>query len=334
MAKEGEDFRMKAAMQVIDGYRNVPAFARGASIAIGNFDGVHRGHQALIELAVTKARELNCAAGVMVFEPHPREFFKPDEPQFRLTSLAQKLELFDALGLDFAIVMPFNAELANMPAEKFIADVLAGALAIKHAVIGYDFFFGKGRAGTPDMLWQAGEKHGFLVSVLAPVAEEGEVFSSSAIRLHLAQGDVAGAARGLGRYWSVKGRVVSGAQRGRGIGYPTANIALSRGAALAHGIYAVKVRAGGSTYEGAAYLGTRPTFDDGGPVLEVFLFGFDGDLYGREIEVAFVGFIRGDRRFDGVDALKAQMDQDCAKAREILMQADAPSAREAGTSRS
>lgn len=309
---------MKAAMQVIEGYQNAPAFARGASIAIGNFDGVHRGHQALIELAVAKARELSSAAGVMVFEPHPREYFKPGEPQFRLTSLAQKLEMFDALGLDFAIVMPFNAELANMPAADFIANVLVAGLGIRHAVIGYDFFFGKGRTGTPDMLWQAGEKYGFQVSVLAPVAEEGEVFSSSAIRMHLAQGDVAGAARGLGRYWSVKGKVVPGAQRGRGIGYPTANIALSRGTALAHGIYAVKVRAGAETYDGAAYLGTRPTFDDGSPVLEVFLFDFDGDLYGKEIEVAFVAHLRGDRRFDGVEALKAQMAQDCAKAKEML----------------
>jgi riboflavin kinase/FMN adenylyltransferase len=193
-----------------------------------------------------------------------------------------------------------------------------GALNISHAAIGYDFFFGKGRAGTPDMLWQAGEKRGFTVTVLAPVADAGEVFSSSAIRLHLAQGDMAGAARALGRPWRARGKVVTGAKRGTGLGYPTANVPLPRGTALAHGIYAVRAYVDGKRHDGAAYLGTRPTFDDGMPVLEVHLFDYTGDIYGRDMEIEFIALIRGDRRFDGAEALKAQMDQDCAKAREIL----------------
>lgn len=305
-------------MQVISGFENIPTFARGGAVAIGNFDGVHRGHQALISLAVAKARETSRAAGAMIFEPHPREHFKPDEPHFRLTSLEQKLAAFDAAGLDFAVVIPFDAHFASLSAEEFIERVLAGALGISHAVIGYDFFFGKGRAGTPDMLWQAGERLGFGVSVIAPVAEEGEVFSSSAIRLHLAQGDIAGANRALGRPWRVKGRVIAGAQRGRDIGYPTANIPLTRGTALAHGIYAVRAFVEGRAQDGVAYLGTRPTFDNGMPVLEVHLFDFSGDLYGKDVEVEFLGFIRGDRKFSSVEALKAQMDADSAKAQTIL----------------
>jgi riboflavin kinase/FMN adenylyltransferase len=309
---------MKAAMQVIHGLISVPAFARHAVVAIGNFDGVHRGHQALVSIAIERARAKGCAAGVMLFEPHPREFFKPDEPHFHLTSLEQKLAVLDQLGLDFAVVVPFNAEFANLSATEFVERVLVGALAISHAVIGYDFFFGKSRGGTPDMLWQAGEKLGFEVTVLAPVAEEGEVFSSSAIRMHLAQGDVKGAAHALGRFWSVRGKVVDGTRRGREIGFPTANIPLARGTALAHGIYAVRVDVDGQRYDGAAYLGTRPTFDNGHPVLEVFMFDFSGDLYGKDMEVELVAFIRGDRKFANVEALKAQMDADCAKAREIL----------------
>jgi riboflavin kinase/FMN adenylyltransferase len=196
--------------------------------------------------------------------------------------------------------------------------VLVGALRVSGVVIGYDFFFGKGRGGTPDLLWRAGERLGFEVSVLAPVAEAGEVFSSSAIRLLLAQGDVADAAHMLGRNWRVAGKVIGGAKRGTGLGYPTANVPMPKGTALAHGIYAVRATVDGKSHAAAAYLGTRPTFDDGMPVLEVFLLDFEGDLYGKDIEVEFVAFVRGDRKFDTPEALKAQMDADCAKAREIL----------------
>jgi len=310
-------------MRIVYGYRDVPPEAKGAVLAIGNFDGVHRGHQALIEAAIEEARAIGAPAGVLVFEPHPREFFHPEEPHFRLTSLKQKLSIFECLGLDLAIVLDFDAALAGLGAEDFIARVLVAALGARHVVIGHDFFFGKGRSGTPETLQAAARRHGFGITVVAPVAEDGEVFASSAIRLRLSQGDAKGAARMLGRWWRVAGPVVGGAKRGLGLGFPTANVPLPRGTGLGHGIYAVRAYLGAERYGGAAYLGTRPTYDDGMPVLEVFLFGFEGDLYGREIAVEFIDFVRADRKFESSEALIAQMQTDCASAAEILKQAPA-----------
>lgn len=305
-------------MHVVHGYHHVPAGARGAVLAIGNFDGVHRGHQALLSHAVETGEGIGRPAGAVVFEPHPREFFEPAEPHFQLTPLDIKLRLFERLGLELAVVLGFDAILAALDAEAFIERVLVAGLGVQHVVIGYDFFFGHRRGGTPETMRVAGEKYGFGVTVVEPVAEHGEVFSSTAIRLHLAQGDVKGAAHALGHRWRVAGKVVGGARRGTMLGFPTANIPLRRGTALGHGIYAVRVHVGSEAHQGAAYLGTRPTFDDGMPVLEVFLFDFDADLYGREIEVEFVDFIRTDRKFDSIEALKEQMGRDCEKAREIL----------------
>ncbi|MCB1521981.1 MAG: bifunctional riboflavin kinase/FAD synthetase [Hyphomicrobiaceae bacterium] len=309
-------------MQVLTADASVPAELKGGVVAIGNFDGVHRGHQALIEKVRQRANGLGTASGVMVFEPHPREFFQPSEPHFRLTPLPLKLRRFAALGLDFVNVKAFDKDFASLSAAAFIEHELVAMLAPRHVVIGYDFFFGKGRSGTPETMRLAGQDLGFGVTVVAPVAEDGEVFSSTSVRLKLAQGDVRHAASDLGTYWRVSGRVVGGAQRGTGIGFPTANIALEPGTALAHGIYAVFVEVDGVRRRGAAYLGTRPTFDNGAPVLEVFLLDFDGDLYGKDIEVAFVDFIRADRRFDSVEALQAQMTADCDRARAILADAE------------
>ena len=305
-------------MQVVHGYRNVPQGVRGAALAIGNFDGVHRGHQVLLVAAADEARRLGAPAGVLLFEPHPREFFHPEEPHFHLTTLQEKLDIFEDLGLDLAVVLAFDEALASLPAEDFISRVLVEALGVRHVVIGYDFFFGKGRRGTPGTMRAEGQRFGFGVTVVEPVAEDAEVFSSSAIRLHLAQGDVKGAARTLGRWWRAGGTVVGGAKRGTDLGFPTANVPLPRGTGLGHGIYAVRVLSGAERYAGAAYLGTRPTYDDGMPVLEVFLFDFDGDLYGRRIEVEFIDFIRADRKFDSSEALIAQMQADCARAKEML----------------
>lgn len=314
-------------MLIVAGSDVVPAEAKGAVLAIGNFDGVHRGHQALIGKAVKRAAELGTRSGVVMFEPHPREVFHPAEPHFHLTPRALKLKRLQALGVDVVVILTFDRAFAALSANQFIEDVLVKRLEPRHIVIGYDFFFGKARTGTPETMRLAGQELGFGVTVVSPVAEGGEVFSSTAIRLKLAQGDVRGATQSLGDRWRVRGRVVSGAKRGTGLGYPTANIALEPGTALAHGIYAVWVDviedgqhppATSERHMGAAYLGTRPTFDDGGPLLEVFLMDYDGDLYGREIEVAFVDFIRGDRRFDSVPELVAQMGADCAVAREIL----------------
>jgi riboflavin kinase / FMN adenylyltransferase len=296
----------------------LPGPLRGAAVAIGNFDGVHRGHQALIGSAIAQARARRVPAGILVFEPHPREFFVPAEPHFRLTPLPEKLRLFAAMGLDLAVVQAFDADLSRMSAHDFISRVLVDRLGVSAVVVGYDFFFGYRRAGTPQTLVDGGAGHGFGVTVLPPVAELGEVFSSTAVRLKLAEGDFAGAAQVLGRRWWVTGRVVGGAKRGTGMGYPTANVPMPKGTALAHGIFAVRVLHGTAHYDGAAYLGTRPTFDDGMPVLEVFLFDFDGDLYGQDIGVEFVAFLRGDRKFDSAGALIAQMDIDVAHARAAL----------------
>ena len=305
-------------MDVIHGYDHVPRNGRGAVLAVGNFDGVHRGHQMLLAKAREIAKPLKASAGVLAFEPHPRTLFQPERPHFRLTTITQRIALFKKFGMDLTVVLPFDRKLADLTAEAFIERVLVAGLGIKHAVIGYDFHFGKGRGGSPTSLVAAGKEMGFGVTVIEPVAEGGEVVSSSAVRAELAQGDVGGATALLGHTWRVAGEVKGGHHRGTGMGYPTANIGLSPGTALAHGIYAVCVHVGDKVYEGAAYLGTRPTFDNGDAVLETFLLDFDGNLYGKTIELEFIGFIRGDRKFDDTDALVAQMDKDVARAREIL----------------
>ncbi len=305
-------------MLTVHGLSNVPPQARGGALAVGNFDGVHRGHQALIRRAIDAGQAAGIASGVMIFEPHPREFFKPLEPHFRLTALDEKLRVFETLGLDFAVVVPFDVDFAKLDHHTFVSDVLIAALGVRHAIIGYDFFYGKDRRGSPDSMIHAGIEYGFETTVVEPVAENGEVFSSTAIRLKLAQGDIAGANSDLGRPWRITGKVVGGAKRGTGLGYPTANVPLAKGTTLGHGIYAVRAIVGGEAHDAAAYLGTRPTFDDGMPVLEVFLLDFDGDLYGQDIAVEFIGFIRDDRKFDTPQALVAQMDEDVAKVRSVL----------------
>jgi riboflavin kinase/FMN adenylyltransferase len=305
-------------MIVLNGTSDVPPAGRGGVLAIGNFDGVHRGHQALLRAAKDRAAELGSPAGVILFEPHPREFFQPDKPHFRLTPITRKLELLEQHGLDIAVVLPFDAALASLSPEDFIGRILVDALAIRHVVIGYDFRFGKGRAGDPETMRRVGADCGFGVTVVAQVGDEGEAFSSNAIRAELAQGDVEGAAQMLGSWWRISGEVIGGFKRGTGLGFPTANIALAPGTALAHGIYAVRVYVDGAAYSGAAYLGTRPTFDDGAPMLEVFLLGFDGDLYGRQITVEFIDFVREDLKFSSIEALKEQIAKDCAKAQALL----------------
>ncbi|HYD15308.1 MAG TPA: bifunctional riboflavin kinase/FAD synthetase [Hyphomicrobium sp.] len=305
-------------MLVVHGAEAVPPEAKGAVLALGNFDGVHRGHQALIGCAIAEARRLGRPSGVLLFEPHPREFFTPGAQHFRLTPLEEKLAVFDEMGLDLAVVLPFDSTLAAKDAKSFIDDILVGTLGVAHLVVGYHFFFGRNRSGSVETLRNAGKTKGFGVTVVEPVAERGEPFSSTAIRLLLAEGDVRGAAEALGRPWRVRGPVIGGAQRGTGLGFPTANVALPKGTALGHGIFAVRVKLDGNQLQGAAYLGTRPTFDDGMPVLEVFLFDFDEKIYGREIEVSFIDKVRDDRKFASADELVAQMQEDCAKARAIL----------------
>lgn len=310
-------------MEVLHGWRDIPARLKGASLAIGNFDGMHRGHRAVLDAAKAAARP-GTPVGAMVFEPHPRKFFQPNKPMFLLTPLNRKLELLAGCGLDLAAVLPFDETLAGLSAEAFVHDVLVDGFGISHATTGYDFFFGKHRQGNPAVLRTLGERFGFGVTIVEAVGYSGEIFSSTRVREMLAEGDVAGAAIMLGGWWQVEGVVEAGAGRGAGLGFPTANIRLGEGQSLSHGIYAVRVRADGEWHDGAAYLGTRPTFDAGTPLLETFLFDFDGNLYGKTITVEFVDFVRPDAKFRSGTDLAAQMRADCDKAREILARIGEP----------
>jgi riboflavin kinase/FMN adenylyltransferase len=316
-------------MEVLYGWRDVPDALKGASLAIGNFDGVHRGHRAVLDVAKAAARH-GAPVGAMIFDPHPRKYFQPDKPLFQLTYLPRKLELLAAGGLDFVAVLPFDAALAGLTAESFVEEVLVGSFAVSHATVGYNFYFGKGRKGNPALLAKLGAEAGFGVTVVEPAGTSSDIYSSTRVREMLAEGDVAGAADMLGDWWQVGGIVESGAGRGTGLGFPTANIRLGEGQSLRHGIYAVRVGIGDQWYRGAAYLGTRPTFDAGPPLLETFLFDFDGDLYGRPIKVEFVDFIRADAKFRSGADLAAQMQADCAKARAILERVGAFGAPEPG----
>lgn len=304
-------------MEVFHGWRDVPDHLRGASLAIGKFDGVHRGHRAVLDLARQNTPP-GRPTGAMVFEPHPRKFFQPEKALFELTPLPRKLELLAECGLDLVAVLPFDRELASLSAQDFVSNVLVDGFAISHAATGFNFFFGKNRQGTPEVLRDLGAKYGIGVSVATAVGASGEIFSSSRVRELLAEGDVAAAAEILGGWWQVEGLVISGAGRGSALGFPTANIRLAEGQLLRHGIYAVRVGIEGAWHTGAAYLGTRPTFDAGPPLLETFLFDFDGDLYGKTIRIEFVDFVREDAKFRSGTDLVAQMQEDCAKAKQIL----------------
>jgi len=323
-------------MLVLRNGETVPEALRGGVVAIGNFDGVHRGHKALIAEAIDVAADTNLdgrkrPAGVIIFEPHPSAFFRPDEPHFRLTPLPEKLRLLETLGLDFTVVLDFNAALSGMSAEQFVDEILVGRLCVSHVVIGYDFFYGRKHSGTAESMRDAGRAKGFETSIVRQQAEDGEVFSSTAIRLHLAQGDVAGAARLLGHWWRISGTVAGGNRVGRDLGFPTANIELPAGTSLKHGIYAVRVGVGGGDsaiggeqpLQGAAYFGGRPTVDNGPVRLEVFILDFNGDIYGKDIAVDFIGFVREDQHFDQLDSMAEQMQRDCERVREILVTAPA-----------
>ena len=256
--------------------------------------------------------------GAMIFEPYPRKYFQPQKPFFRLTPLPRKLQLLADYGCDFTAVIPFDKTLAELTAAEFVRQVLVDGLAIKHASVGYNFFFGKGRGGNPSVLAEQGRIHGFGVTVVEAQGTAGDVFSSTRVRELLAEGDVSAAAEMLGSWWRISGLIVGGAGRGTVMGFPTANIRLEEGVILRHGIYAVNAYLEGRKLQGAAYLGTRPTFDAGLPVLEIFLFDFDGDLYGKTMEIEFIGFIREDIKFRSMEALAVQIADDCAKAKDIL----------------
>lgn len=297
---------------------------RGAVVAIGNFDGIHRGHQQLLAATEAEAKRRGTHWGLVTFEPHPRTFFRPAEPAFRLTPLPLKARLVQALGASFTAVLAFDARLAAMTPQDFVRHELSERLGVAHVVTGYDFHFGHGRRGTPDTMRELGQKLGFGVTVIDQVTDDDGFapFSSSAIRDSLRHGHVSEAARQLGYWWMVEGEVVHGDQRGRTIGFPTINIVLPDGSEPFQGIYAVRVRdvgkRGAPHWKGAGYFGRRPTFASERTFLEVYLFGFDGDLYGRTMLVEFIDLIRPDRRFDTIDDLVAQMKADCAEAERRL----------------
>jgi riboflavin kinase/FMN adenylyltransferase len=296
----------------------LPAAWRGGVVAIGNFDGVHRGHRAVLDAARAEAKQRGVAAIVLTLEPHPRAFFS-GRPIFRLTPAPLKAALAAALGLDGTLILPFDRVLAERSAEDFVREMLVERLGIAAAVTGYDFQFGKARRGTPEFLREEGSRHGFAVTIVGALEADGEAVSSTRIRAALAAGDVGTANRLLGWHFAVTGTVIRGDGRGRELGYPTANMRLDPATELAHGIYAVRyLRPDGSSYDGVASFGRRPTFGGGDALFETFLFDFSGDLYGETALVSLYGFVRPEKRFDGVPALVAQMEQDSIDARAIL----------------
>jgi riboflavin kinase / FMN adenylyltransferase len=290
----------------------------GAVVAIGNFDGVHRGHRAVIGAALMRARKLGRKAAALTFTPHPRLFLRPQETLFQLSRERDKLRLLAATGLDGAIVMNFDASLAATSAEDFVGKILVRALGIGGAAIGFDFHFGKSRAGSPSFLTEQGARLGFAVDVAPPLEDEGRPVSSGAVRAALAAGRVVEATELLGAPWFVSGEVIHGDKRGRELGFPTANLKLNLSCGLKHGIYAVRIAVAGQRHDGVASFGCRPMFDDGAPLLEVFLFDFDGDLYGHAIDVAFIGWIRHEQKFESIETLKRHMTADVVQARDAL----------------
>ncbi|MBB6254678.1 bifunctional riboflavin kinase/FAD synthetase [Nitrospirillum iridis] len=310
-------------MKLLRHYEDAPADVRGAVVALGNFDGVHLGHQAVIGQARALAADLGRPSAVLTFEPHPRSVFRPDDPPFRLTPLRIKTHLVEALGVDLLVVLHFDAALSHMTAEEFVDKVLVRGLGAHHVVAGYDFLFGHNRGGDMALLRALGVRHGFGVTEARPVADSaGEPYSSTAVRRHLQEGRPLAAARILGHPFEIEGRVEHGDKRGRTIGFPTANIEVHDYLRPRFGVYAMRagVDEGAHTvwHDGVANLGRRPTV--GGLVerLEAHLFDFDEDLYGRHVRVQLLDFIRPEMKFESFQALKDQIIQDSAEARRRL----------------
>lgn len=315
-------------MQVIRGYAGLSGHQRGASAALGNFDGVHRGHQALIAEAARHADELGAPPGVITFEPHPRRFFQPDAPPFRLTTAEEKARLFAGLGVARLHELSFDAALAGMEPEAFAERVLAGGLGIRHLVVGENFRFGRARRGDATLLRRLGEAFDFTVSIAHLVEGPEGRYSSTAVRVQLEQGRPEQAAAQLGRWHAVRGRVAEGDRRGRSLGFPTANLAFGEQLVPRHGIYAARVEILDGPHagvrDGVASIGVRPTFGENAPNFEVHLFDFAGDLYGADLAAGLVSFLRPEARFDSPEALIAQMHEDARLARHRLAHARIP----------
>lgn len=305
-------------MHIFSDWRGLPAGARGATVALGNFDGVHLGHASVLRAA--HAARPDAPLAVLTFEPHPREVFRPDDPPFRLTLSAERADALAALGVDLLYELPFNHEFSLMTAEAFTSGVLHHGLGARHLTSGQDFAFGHRRGGNTLFLTAQAEALGMGVTQVPALTDAGGPLSSTRIRRALQDGYPAHATAELGRPWAIRGLVAHGDKRGRTIGFPTANVALGRHLEPARGVYAVTIRAAdGAMYQGVANIGRRPTVNEGPESrLEVNLFDFDGDIYGTEITVALIAYIRPEIRFSGLDALKAQIATDAAEARRLL----------------
>lgn len=305
-------------MKIVRSWNALDPALRGASVALGNFDGVHLGHRSVLELA----RRTGVALGVVTFEPHPRAFFDPSAAPFRLMNAETRANRLRRLGVELLVELPFDAALADLPAQAFARDVLATGLGVSHVVVGTDFCFGRGRAGTARMLADFGTEMGFSVTLAPLLGGADGALSSTAIRSALSQGRPGDAARMLGHWHRIDGPVQHGAKRGRAMGYPTANMSIEGLHPPRFGVYAVKVDVLSGphrgSYDGAASLGIRPMFGENRPNLETFIFDFSGDLYGAHLSVALVEYLRDEARFASLDALMAQMDADCARARAVL----------------
>ncbi len=307
-------------VEVIRGWRGLPASQRGAAVAVGAFDGVHRGHQAVIASAREAAQRLGAPLAVVSFDPHPRRLFQPEAAPFRLMTADQMARALAPLGVDRLYLIPFDAEMAGMSDEAFARRVLSEGLGVVHVAVGFDFTFGKGRSGSPEALRTYGQELGFTVSVTDRIDDvSGLKLSSSAVSEALKAGDMDRAAAILGRPFAIRGEVIHGDKRGRTIGAPTANIAMGEYMRPAYGVYATRTRLpDGRVIKGVANLGVRPMFEIEQPLLEVWLLDFDESLYGQVLETELVAFLRGEMKFDGLDALKVQIDADAAAARALL----------------
>jgi riboflavin kinase / FMN adenylyltransferase len=312
-------------MKRVGGDETVEGALRGGIVALGNFDGFHLGHQAVVGRAVALAKAQGRPAIVATFDPHPVRWFKPDVPPFRLTSLDQRQRLFAEAGADAMLVFRFDGELAGVSAQDFITDRLITRAGAAGVVTGEDFTFGKGRGGNTRVLAEIGGARGLITETVGPVSERGEIISSSRIREALQTGDCITATRLMTRPFAIRGHVQHGDKIGRTIGYPTANIDMSDYLRPRYGIYAVRGRLpDGRVLDGAANLGVRPTFDPPKELLEPYFFDFSGDLYGQQVEVELHAFIRPEAKFDSLDALTAQMERDCGAARDFLSRTPSP----------
>lgn len=311
-------------MRIFRTWKNLPVDARGAVAAIGNFDGVHPGHRAVIDAARRIAADLKAPPAVLTFEPHPRRLFRPNDPPFRLTPFRAKARLLEELGIELMLAPRFDRRFADIGAEAFVHDVLARGLGLRHVVCGQDFMFGHNRAGDAAMLQRLGFEHGMGVTAIDPVREKDLVYSSSAIRKLLQLGDPAGAARLMGRPFEIAGRVRRGDKLGRKLGFPTANVDHRSYLPPRTGVYAVRAaldREGAPWLAGVANFGNRPTVDGLRLLFEVHLFDFQGDLYGKRLRVRLIEYLRPERKFDGLEALKAQIAEDARQARRVLSNA-------------